>query len=133
MNEFRVTGYAQEVIFGPGALGGIDQVVEQMGWRRVLLCTSGSQRRSGAVTMLKDLLDERLVASYEQAQAQVPAAQVDEVVELAEVHQVDAVIRLRGRSALGLAKALSFALQERRDAQRAGNVSSLAQAQVPVV
>jgi maleylacetate reductase len=133
MNEFRVTGYAQEVIFGPGALGGTDQVVEQMGWRRVLLCTSGSQRRSGAVTMLKDLLDERLVASYEQAQAHVPAAQVDEVVELAEVHQVDAVIGLGGGSALGLAKAVSFALEERRKGERAGNVSSLAQAQVPVV
>ncbi len=133
MNEFHVTSYAQEVIFGCGALGQVDQTVERMGWRRVLLCTSGSQRRSGAATMLKNLLDERLVASYEQAQAHVPAAQVDEVVELAEARQVDAVIGLGGGSALGLAKAVSFALEERRDAERAGNVSSLAQAQVPVI
>lgn len=133
MNEFHITGYAQEVIFGPGALGQIDQAVERMGWRRVLLCTSGSQQRSGAGTMLKNLLDERLVASYEQARAHVPADQVDEVVELAEARQVDAVIGLGGGSALGLAKAVSFALEERRDAARAGNVSSLAQAQVPVI
>ena len=133
MNEFHVTGYAQEVIFGPGSLGRADQAIERMGWRRLLLCTSGSQRRAGTATALANLLDERLVASYEQAQAHVPAVQVDEVVELAGAHQIDAVVGLGGGSALGLAKAVSFALEEKRDAGQTASVSPLVRAQVPVI
>jgi maleylacetate reductase len=130
MKEFHVTAYAQEVIFGAGSLGQVGQLLERMGRQRVFLCTGNSQRRSGTVAALKNQVGERLVASCEEAQAHVPARQVDEVVKLAEGCQVDAVIGLGGGSALGLAKAVGFALTETRASGRAG---ALAQAQVPVM
>ena len=46
-HSFHYLGYAQEVIFGPGALAQLDGVVARFGWRRLLLCTTGSAVRAG--------------------------------------------------------------------------------------
>lgn len=133
MHEFHITGYAQEVIFGPGSLEALGQALERQGWRRVLLCASDSQKRSGRIAIVERLLGERLVGIYAGAQAHVPAAQVEEVVRLAEELRIEALIGMGGGSALGLAKAVSFALEERRGAEAGGSLSSLAQPRVPVV
>lgn len=130
MKAFHVTAYAQEVIFGAGSFGQVGQIIERIGRQHVLLCTGNSQRRSGAVADLKNQLGERLVASCEDAQTHVPALQVDEVVELAEARQVDAVIGLGGGSALGLAKAVGFVLARKREA---GRDAALTRAQLPVM
>jgi len=130
MKEFHVTAYAQEVIFGNGSSGQVGQVMGRMGRQRVLLCTGNSQRRSGAAADLKNQLGEQLVASCEDAQAHVPALQVDEVVALAEARRVDAVIGLGGGSALGLAKAVGFVLTGKR---AGGRDAAPAKAQVPVM
>lgn len=133
MREFHFTDYAQEVIFGSGSLEQLGEVIERASWRRVLLCTSDSQLRSGVVASIERLLGERLVAKYEHARAHVPAEQVEEVVELAEERQIDALIGLGGGSPLGLAKAVSFALEERRATEASNNVSSFAQPNMPVI
>ena len=133
MREFHFTDYAQEVIFGPDALEQLDEAVERASWRRVLLCTSNSQRRSGAVASVERLLKERLVAIYERAGAHVPERQVDEVLKLAEERRIDALIGLGGGSPLGLAKTVSFALEEQSSAEKSGGVSPLAQPCVPVI
>lgn len=133
MDEFRYTGYAQEVIFGLDSLARLGEAIERLGWRRVLLCTSGSQRRAGTIAALEDILGERLVAIYERVQQHVPAFQVDEAVELAETCEVEAVIGLGGGSPLGLAKAVGFALEAKRGARPAATVSFLTQPLVPVI
>ena len=83
MNEFHFTSYAQEILFGPGSLAQLGQVVERMGWRRVLVSASGSARRGGTLALLGEILGERLVAVYEPVQAHVPGKQVDEALKLA--------------------------------------------------
>lgn len=132
MSEFHFTGYAQEVIFGSGSLAGLNEAVTRMGWRRLLLCASASARRSGVLELLENMLGERLIATYERAQAHVPAGQVDEVAKLARELNIDALIGLGGGSPLGLAKAASFALEDRRGADQAG-LSPFVQPLVPVV
>lgn len=133
MHEFHITGYAQEVIFGPGSLEELGQALERPGWRRVLLCAGDSQRRSGRVATVERLLGERLAGTYAGAQAHVPAVQVEEVVRLAEERQIEALIGMGGGSALGLAKAASFALEKLRGAEQSDSASSFAQPRVPVI
>ena len=113
MQEFRYTNYAQDMLFGAGALAHIGQSVERFGWQRLLLCSTGTLRRSGLIAQLEEALAGRLVASYEHIQPHVPETQVAEALALAEAHQIDAVIGFGGGSAIGLAKAISHALEKK--------------------
>lgn len=133
MSEFRFTSYAQEILFGPGVLAQLGQVVERMGWRRVLVSASGSARRSGTLEILREILGERLVAVYEPVQAHVPGKQVDEALKLARERQVDVVLGLGGGSPLGLAKAVSFALEEQPGSATASASTLSNQARVPMI
>jgi alcohol dehydrogenase class IV len=133
MNEFHFTSYAQDVIFGPGSLAQLGKVLEQRGWRRVLLSASASARRSGLLASLEGILGERLVASYGPVREHVPGVQVDEAVKLAEEQRVDVVLGLGGGSPLGLAKAVRFALDERQGVDQSSKSSVLAQSRVPMI
>jgi maleylacetate reductase len=131
MDEFRYIGYAQEIIFGPGSLARIGEAVERFGWQRLMLCTSASQRRNGAIATVEGALGERLLATYDAVQSHVQASQVTAVLELAEQHNADAIIGLGGGSPLGLAKAVSFALEEKHGELH--HTSPIAQPLVPVI
>ena len=71
MNNFRYTSYAQEIIFGPGSLEQLDQVLQRFPWRRLMLCSSKTLRRNGTITALEKVLGERLVVGYEGIQPHV--------------------------------------------------------------
>ena len=133
MNAFRYTGYAQEIIFGPGSLARLGEAVEQSGRHRLMLCSSASLRRDGTIAAIESALGDRLVAIYDRTQSHVPESQVSEAVELAERGEVDALIGLGGGSPLGMAKAVSFALEERRGGEQMRSSSSFAQPLVPVI
>jgi maleylacetate reductase len=133
MQSFHYTSYAQDIIFGAGSLAQLAPTIDRFGWQRLLLCSTGSLRHSGQIAALGQALGGRLVASYERIQPHVPEAQVAEAVALAEARQIDAVIGLGGGSAIGLAKAVSLALEEKRGGPRAGAVSPIQQPLVPVV
>lgn len=113
MDVFRYTNYAQEVIFGAGSLAQLGEAIEHFGWRRLMLCSSGSLRRDGTIEALEKGLGGRLVVVYERTQPHVPDFQVDEARGLAEEREADAIIGMGGGSPIGMAKAVSFALEAR--------------------
>ena len=78
-------------------------------------------------------LGDRLVASYDHVQAHVPDFQVSEVVALASEQGIDAVIGLGGGSPIGMAKAVSFALEEQRSGRPARAGFPTEQPLVPVI
>jgi maleylacetate reductase len=133
MQEFRYTNYAQDIIFGVGSLAQLGQAVARFGWQRLLLCSTGSLQRGGQVAELERALGERLVASYVRIQPHVPEAQVNEVLALAETHAIDAVIGFGGGSAIGMAKAISHALEEQRGGLKGSAISPIQQPRVPVI
>ncbi len=110
MNEFTYVAFAQEVIFGAGALGKLREAVDRLDARQVMLCTSHSQRASGHAAAVGALLGDRLVATFDQTLPHVQDSQVDDAVALAAAKAVDGVIGLGGGSPLGLAKAVAHAL-----------------------
>jgi maleylacetate reductase len=133
MHAFHYTSSAQEVIFGADALARLGEAIDRRAWRRVLVCASGSQRRNGHLRRVEDTLGARVVAVYDGVQPHVPAAQVAAAFALATEHHVDAVMGLGGGSAIGVAKAASFALEERQPANGSRAAPSTDRPRVPVV
>ena len=133
MNEFLYTSYAQEIIFAAGSVVQLGDAVERFRWRRLMLCSTGSLRRGGHIATLEKALGSRLVAVYESVQPHVPHFQVAEALELASEKKIDALIGMGGGSPIGMAKAVSMALEEKRTGQPARAAFPTDQPLVPVV
>ena len=133
MNGFRYTAYAQEVIFGAGSLAQLENAVERFHLRRLMLCAAGSMRRGGQIKLIEKALGSRLVAIYEHVQPHVLDFQVTEALELASANEIDALIGMGGGSPIGMAKALSVALEERRTGRSAKSAFPTDQPLVPVI
>jgi len=133
MNEFRYTGYAQEIIFGPGFITGLGDAVERHAWSRLMLCSTGSLRRDGTIASIEESLGDRLVTTFENVQPHVPDTQVKEALAIADKHDIDAIIALGGGSPIGLAKALSLALEEKRSGRSTRSTSPIDQPLVPII
>jgi alcohol dehydrogenase class IV len=114
MRAFTFTTTAQQVVFGAGGVARLAQLVAPYGWRRLLLCASPSTRRDGTVDRIAGALGDTLTAVYDGVAPHVPEQQVGQAVALAERHAVDAVIGVGGGSPIGMAKAVSLALEARR-------------------
>jgi maleylacetate reductase len=132
-HEFSYTAYAQQIVFGAGALIKLPEAIDRFGWRRLVLCTSGSAQRMGHVAALAAALGDRLVAAYDRTAPHVPEDQVFEALTLAEEHAAEAIVGLGGGSPIGLAKATAQALEERRSGAPARAAYPTDQPHVPVV
>src|SRR5215467_5419055 len=133
MNEFRYTGYAQEIIFAPGSIARLGDAVERHSWHRLMLCSTGSLRRDGTIASIEKVLGDRLVTIFEHVQPHVPDIQVTEALAIADKHDIDAIIALGGGSPIGLAKALSLALEEKRSGRSTRSTSPIDQPLVPII
>jgi len=133
MNEFRYTSYAQEIIFGAGSVAHLGEAVERFNMQRLMLYTSGSLRRDGQIALIEQALGDRLVAIYEGVKPHVPEFQVTEALELANTNEVDALIGMGGGSPIGMAKAVSMALEEKRTGRQAQEGSPIDQPLIPVI
>src|SRR5690349_17277896 len=109
MDAFNYVSFAQEVIFAPGALAHLPEAVKRFGWQRLMLCTNHSMQAQGRVDSFKSLLGECLIVAFDQVQAHVQDIQVDQVLELANQHEIEAAIGLGGGSPIGMVKAVAFA------------------------
>lgn len=114
MTAFTLVDAARQVVFGAGSLAGLGEVVERFSWERVLLCTIPRFRRSGLADRVSGILGDRLAAVYAEAAPHVPEAGVSAATEIALERDADAVLGLGGGSPIGLAKAVSLALEEMR-------------------
>jgi maleylacetate reductase len=133
MDPFHYVSYAQEVIFGPGSLAQLGVAVERLGPQRLLLCTNRSVRGGGHVASVRTVLGGRLVCVFDQVQPHVQDFQVSEVLALAVENNAEAVIGFGGGSPIGMAKAVAFALEEKRSGPPTSAASPVAQPLIPVV
>jgi alcohol dehydrogenase class IV len=133
MTQFNSTTYAQEIIFAAGSLARLGEAVGRFGWQRLMLCTSPSLRANGHVSAIEAAVGARLVATYERTQSHVLDFQLAEALEMAGAAEIDAVIGLGGGSPIGLAKAVSSALEEQRTGRPARAAFPTDQPLIPVV
>jgi maleylacetate reductase len=130
---FRYAGHAQDIVFDVGASNDLEPIVAPYSWSRILFCTSGSHIRNGNAQRVSSALGNRIVATFDSVQPHVQVEQVEEATELAESERVEAVIGLGGGSVIGMAKAISDRLQERRTGELARNAHPLQSAEVPTI
>jgi maleylacetate reductase len=133
MSEFNYVAAAQQVVFGVGALEQLGDLVYGFGWQRLMLCTIPRLRTSGQVTRLETILGSRLVTDFSEVRPHVPQDQVAAAQAIATAHDVDAVIGLGGGSPIGMAKAVSLALETQRTGKLARARYPNDQPLVPVV
>jgi maleylacetate reductase len=110
MTRFNYDTAAQKVYFGAGDHKRLPGIFDDFGWQRPLLCTSPHFRKNGSIDKICSLLDEKVVAVFDQTAAHVPEVQVVEASALAREKGCDVVIGLGGGSAIGLAKAVGYEL-----------------------
>lgn len=95
------------VVFGPGALGALPDVLRDIGARRVLVVTtSGRAVERSAVTQA--LGDDACAGVFDGAVVHVPVKVVQDALEVSARCDADAVLALGGGSAIGLAKAMAL-------------------------
>jgi len=123
---------AQQVIFAAGSLARLGEAVDRFGWKRIMLLTNRTMRAGGHAGAAESALGERLAAVFDRVQPHVPDVQLDEVFNLAQEKEVDAIVALGGGSAIGMAKAVAFALEEKRTNRSARSATPTGQPLVPV-
>lgn len=133
MTTFNYVTAAQEIIFGAGSIERVEEVLARFGRRRALLCTVNHMMRAGVVDQLQQQLGEGLVATFSPVRPHVPLEQVQEALALAQAQEVDVIIGLGGGSPIGLAKAVSLALEEAHTGRPARAAYPTDQPLIPVI
>ena len=123
MEKFRYDSYAQEIIFGVGSLNQLSESVGRLGCQRFMLCANHSMRMSGHIASVENILGERLIVIFDQVHPHVQDVQFDEAVALAVENNVEGIIGIGGGSSIGMAKAVSAALE--KDAHTASHVIAI--------
>ncbi|MCZ6486878.1 MAG: maleylacetate reductase [Gammaproteobacteria bacterium] len=106
MNEFTYNALPGHIIFGAGKLQSLADEIDRLGCSRVLVLTTPEQIDQGE--MIKELIGDRWVASFNQATMHVPTDVVDQALDVAEAANVDCVVGIGGGSTTGLGKALAL-------------------------
>ncbi len=133
MADFHYICYAQEIIFGHVALTRMGEALKHSGWQRLMLCTSRSMRANGHADAVAEVLGDRLVAIFDTVRPHVQDVQLDEAAAMADLNNIDAVVGLGGGSPIGMAKAVSFTLEDMRAGRSRQTAAPTLQPMFPVV
>jgi maleylacetate reductase len=94
------------VVFGPGALGALPDVLRRLGARHVLVVTTPG--RAAERSTVTQALGDACAGVFDRAVAHVPMAVVQTALEVSSRCDADAVLAVGGGSAIGLAKAMAL-------------------------
>ncbi len=102
------TGYAQQIVFGPGSLSRLTEVLRAIGVRRALLVTTPGRGASDDGARVRRALGHALAAEFADVESHVPAPVVHAAMQRARAEGVDAVVSFGGGSCADLGKAVCF-------------------------
>lgn len=100
------------VIFGPGSVGAVNDELDRLGGRWLLLTTPSLTRNSRPAQLVTDLVGARRVGTYCRSSQHVPRRNVLEATETARRVRADGIVALGGSSIADLAKAVAMCLAE---------------------
>jgi maleylacetate reductase len=102
------TGFAQRIVFGPGALRQLPELLKAVGARRVLLVTTEGRADSADGDRVRSTLGRTLASTFTGVQSHVPTPTVQAAVRQARGDGIDAVVSFGGGSCADLGKAVCF-------------------------
>lgn len=126
------TGYAQRVVFGPGAVARLPEVLKATGARRWLLVTTAGRLASAEGERIAALLRRSVSSTFAEARSHVPTTVVEAAVRQARRDGVDGVVSFGGGSCCDLGKAVCFFLEQESGTPGASYVDRPAVAHVAV-
>jgi maleylacetate reductase len=94
------------VVFGPGALEALHDVLQRIGARRVLVVTTPG--RAAERSTLTQALGDACAGVFDRAVVHVPVTVVQAALEASARCDADAILALGGGSAIGVAKAMAL-------------------------
>jgi alcohol dehydrogenase len=97
-----------------------------------MLFTNRTMREGGHAAAVEAALGDRLAARFDRIQPHVPDFQLAEALDEALKKEVGAVIALGGGSAIGMAKAVAYSLEEKRTGRPAASQFPTDQPQIPL-
>jgi alcohol dehydrogenase class IV len=102
------TGYAQQLIFGAGAVKRVGDLLKALGVRRVLLVTTAGRNESDDGARVRAALGPALTSTFAEVASHVPVPLVQQAMQQARRDAVDAVVSFGGGSCADLGKAVCF-------------------------
>ena len=104
--EWTHTGYAQQLVFGAGAVRRLPDLLRSIGARRVLLVTTAGRLGSEEGERVRRAVGTSLASTFGDVQSHVPAPLVRDAVQQARADAVDALVSFGGGSCADLGKAV---------------------------
>ena len=108
MKPWTHTGYAQQLVFGAGAVKRVSELLKALGARRVLLVTTAGRHDSDDGARVRAALGSTLVSTFAEVESHVPVPLVQRAVQQARRDAVDAVVSFGGGSCADMGKAVCF-------------------------
>jgi maleylacetate reductase len=108
------TGYAQRLVFGPGAVASLPGILKEMGARRVMLVTTAGRAASEEGEALAASLGRTRATTFDEVRSHVPTSVVRAAVGRARSEDIDAVVSFGGGSCADTAKAVCFFVEQER-------------------
>jgi alcohol dehydrogenase len=133
MINFHYIAFAQEVIFGQLAVVRMDEALRHVGLKRLMLCSSEPMTTSQHAPAIQQALEGQLAVIFDRVRPRLDDDQLDEVVELAELNDVDAIAGFGADGAVGMAKAAAFHLEKRKTGQGERAPSPTSQPLIPSI
>jgi maleylacetate reductase len=106
------TALAQQLVFGPGSLDRLPEVVKVLGARRAMLVTTEGRLGSPDGERVQRALGRGLASTFSEVQSHVPVPVVQQAVLQARRDGVDVVVSFGGGSCADLGKAVCFFLEQ---------------------
>ncbi|HEX4820019.1 MAG TPA: iron-containing alcohol dehydrogenase [Acidimicrobiales bacterium] len=108
MRPWTHTSFAQQLVFGPGAIKRLPELLRALGLRRVLLVTTPGRHDSDDGARVRSALGSALASTFADVESHVPVPSVQRAVQQARRDAVDAVVSFGGGSCADLGKAVCF-------------------------
>ncbi|WP_334143861.1 iron-containing alcohol dehydrogenase family protein [Rhabdothermincola sp.] len=102
------TGLAQRLVFGPGTVREVPELLRALGLRRVMLVTTAGRLASADGRRLTGLLGASLASTFAEVASHAPAPVVQAAVLQARRDGVDGLVSFGGGSCADTAKAVNF-------------------------
>jgi maleylacetate reductase len=112
MTSWTHTSLAQQLVFGPGSLDRLPDVVKGIGARRALLVTTDGRLGSADGARVVKLLGRALESTFAEVQSHVPVPLVQQAVLQARRDGIDVVVSFGGGSCADLGKAVCFFVEQ---------------------
>jgi alcohol dehydrogenase class IV len=106
------TAYAQQIVFGAGALDRLPDLVKVIGARRTMLVTTAGRLASEEGERVVSRLGRSLISTFAEVASHVPAPLVQAAALQARRDGIDSVVSFGGGSCADLGKAVCFFLEQ---------------------